>query len=68
MHTLELAKTAWNACATAQDDEVFAKMISLTKNFLRMAEDILTVLGPEGDDKGPLQEIHTLRSLIANSG
>lgn len=32
--------------------------------YLSLARQILMVLGPEGDEVGPLQEIHTLQQLL----
>jgi len=66
IHLLELAKTTWNATITAHSlsgDEIQTLKQQLPV-FLSLARQILMVLGPEGDDVGPLQEIHTLQQLL----
>ncbi|KIM43208.1 hypothetical protein M413DRAFT_398217 [Hebeloma cylindrosporum] len=66
MHLLELAKTAWNAIITARGltgDEIQMLKQQLPV-FLSLARHILTILGPEDDGVGPLQEIQTLQQLL----
>jgi len=66
IHLLEMAKTAWNATITADGlagDEI-QTLKQQVRVFLSLARRILMVLGPEGDDVGPLQDIHTLQQLL----
>ena len=69
IHLLELAKTTWNALITAHGlarDEIQTLKQQLPV-FLSLAHRILLVLGPEGDDVGPLQEIRTLQQLFPDN-
>jgi SET and MYND domain-containing protein len=66
IHLLELAKTTWNATITTHGltgDEIQTLKQQLPV-FLSLAHQILMVLGPEGDDVGPLQEIRILQQLL----
>jgi len=65
MHLLELAKTYWNSLVSENMDptaEGAAKQEYWT--YLNDAKDILEVLGPEGDEDGPLVEIKTLETVL----
>ncbi|TFK40789.1 hypothetical protein BDQ12DRAFT_680032 [Crucibulum laeve] len=65
MHLLELAKTRWNEAISSDvrgDEETVMK--EQVRVFLTFARRVLMVLGPEGDEYGPLQEIQTLEDLL----
>ncbi|KAF9475654.1 hypothetical protein BDN70DRAFT_883477 [Pholiota conissans] len=64
MHLLEMAKTVWNAVITSTDHSIERPLKQRAWSFLMLAEQIMTVFGPEGDDGGPLQEIAILRELL----
>lgn len=70
MHSLELAKTAWNAVMTGSESPSGTRtseekaLILLARSYLSMSSRILGVFGREGDDAGPLQEIQVLRELL----
>ncbi|KAH7915857.1 hypothetical protein BJ138DRAFT_1141031 [Hygrophoropsis aurantiaca] len=69
MHSLEMAKTAWNASIIAERNEsrFGTAAVDLEKKaqlYLRLSSEILNVFGPEGDPGGPLEEISVLQSLI----
>ncbi|CAK5284187.1 unnamed protein product [Mycena citricolor] len=61
LHLLELAKTYWNGLLVQNLDTRRECLGYLTE-----AKAILSVLGPEGDEGGPLVEISTLESLLLN--
>lgn len=66
MHLLELAKSAWNKIITSPDmnndaEGVVEKQVRI---FLYLSRKVLAILGPEGDENGPLQEIETLQLLL----
>jgi hypothetical protein len=70
IHTLELAKTFWNAFVTAQVsrgavDAVNRELLISAKAYLSIASCILCNFGPEGDPGGPLGEIDSLERLVA---
>lgn len=68
MHLLELAKTAWNR--TVNENVASSRQKPLERQlqgYLISASQILEIFGAEGDDGGPLEEIQTLQSLLANS-
>ena len=55
-----MAKTAWNnvvSMGSSDEQEV--------RHLLRSADKILSIMGSEGDDGGPLKEIETLNSLLS---
>ncbi|EIW81423.1 SET domain-containing protein [Coniophora puteana RWD-64-598 SS2] len=73
VHLLEMAKTAWNAFVTA--DQNVADGATRTENaglvdraqlYLGLSRQVLNVFGREGDDGGPLDEIETLQGLLSN--
>jgi hypothetical protein len=66
MHLLELAKTAWNMIASnptmgSQTEQTTKDRV---RTFLSLGRKIMQVLGPEGDEGGPLQEAEILQSLL----
>lgn len=63
MHLLEMAKTSWNVIIKENLEESAEAQV---RSYLTKARDILLVLGPEGDEGGPLQEIQTLGGLLAS--
>ena len=54
-----MAKTAWNNVVSMGSNE------QEVRHLLRSADKILSILGSEGDDGGPLKEIETLNSLLS---
>lgn len=66
MHSLELAKTAWNARISSTnsdgDDRISKAQVEC---FLSLARDVLEIYGPEGDEGGPLDEIKSLEKLLS---
>ncbi|KAF9228438.1 SET domain-containing protein [Gyrodon lividus] len=66
-HLLEMAKTAWNAIATSEQPDPSDKRINLltqARAYLRLSNQILDVIGPEGDIGGPSTEIQALDRLL----
>lgn len=72
MHALELAKTSWNA-AVSNDSLALNHHIraptpkhleKLAQSYLEIAQRILEIYGPEGDQGGPMEEIVLLRELL----
>jgi hypothetical protein len=66
MHLLELAKTAWNMIVSnptmgSQTEQTTKDRV---RTFLSLGRKIMQVLGPEGDEGGPLQEAEILQSLL----
>lgn len=76
MHLLELAKTTWNAIVTSEGDDtedarelqilLGAPPVDVFRNYLNEARRILMVIGEEGDEGGPLDEIQTLEEALAS--
>jgi hypothetical protein len=71
MHLLEMAKTAWNAIVTGDNDENAQVAEDRLKDELRVyltrCQDILGIFGREGDSAGgPLEEIGILRRFLGN--
>ena len=66
MHLLELAKSAWNKIVISPHLSEVAEAVlkQQARVFLALSSRILTILGPEGDKDGPLQEIETLKRLL----
>lgn len=64
MHCLELAKTAWNN--VAGNDTVDPQARQEIGQLVESADDILRIMGQEGDEDGPLQELETLKTLLTN--
>ncbi|KAA1469842.1 SET domain-containing protein [Dentipellis sp. KUC8613] len=67
LHALELAKTTWNACVSqdiSEDETARRRLLENLRWYLAVARDILGVLGPEGDEGGPWEEIGLLNSLV----
>lgn len=70
IHSLELAKTAWNASISEDSaDKVGGHALrSSAQQFLDLALDSLAVLGQEGDaDTGPKIEAKALNDLLESS-
>ncbi|KAF8903151.1 hypothetical protein CPB84DRAFT_1814772 [Gymnopilus junonius] len=67
MHLLELAKTSWNRRISSPDlpETQDTEIKSQVQVFLSAASRVLTVLGEEGDDDGPLKEIAVLERLLS---
>ena len=76
MHLLELAKTAWNAIVKSEGSDgedakelqilLGAPPVDAFRNYLDTARRNLMVLGEEGDEGGPLDEIQTLEDALAS--
>jgi len=75
MHLLELAKTAWNATISASanpssNNAILDDRIQVARKqaevFLALAFQVLTVLGDEGDNGGPMEEIAFLGELLSS--
>lgn len=69
MHLLEMAKTAWNAFITTEGADpltqpVGLKLLAQVRAYLRLSNRVWAVIGPEGDEGGPLAEIQVLESLL----
>jgi len=69
MHLLEMAKTAWNATITADNNDArdVPANVSLLKRarvYLDLSSKIIKLLGPEGDPDGPLEELAFLENLL----
>ncbi|KAF7365209.1 Carboxylic ester hydrolase [Mycena venus] len=65
MHLLELTKTYWNSIVLENMDLTAERAVKRECwTYLRDAKGILQILGPEGDDDGPLVEIKTLETLL----
>ncbi|KAJ6508777.1 hypothetical protein C8R45DRAFT_968677 [Mycena sanguinolenta] len=65
MHLLELAKTSWNRIVSENIDLMAERAAKQEcQVYLQGAKDVLQILGPEGDEDGPLVEINTLESLL----
>ncbi|KZT23432.1 SET domain-containing protein [Neolentinus lepideus HHB14362 ss-1] len=64
MHSLELAKTAWNASIVGISGRSEEETVREARRYLRLAQQVLGVLGPEGDPGGPAEEISTLLELL----
>ncbi|EIN12756.1 SET domain-containing protein [Punctularia strigosozonata HHB-11173 SS5] len=66
MHALEVAKTAWNGTVldmpASPDDR--RSLLAQAQAYLAIAQELLAVFGREGDEGGPLDEIHILKGLI----
>jgi SET and MYND domain-containing protein len=65
MHLLEMAKTAWNAIAT-ETSRISEEILKIRlRVYLDASQDILGVLGIEGDlEGGPAEDIRTLQGLL----
>lgn len=73
MHLLEMAKTAWNAFITMENTDpltqpVGLKLMAQARAYLQLSNQVWTVIGPEGDEGGPLAEIQVLGSLLREQG
>lgn len=70
MHLLEMAKTAWNAFITMEgaDQPRTSKLLAQAGAYLRLSNQVWTVVGPEGDEGGPLAEIQVLGRLLSEQG
>ncbi|KAF8134782.1 hypothetical protein K438DRAFT_1640448, partial [Mycena galopus ATCC 62051] len=65
MHLLEMAKTHWNRVVSESLDLAAEKTVKQEcQKYLQDAKEVLEVLGPEGDEDGPLVEIQTLETLL----
>ncbi|KAJ7784556.1 hypothetical protein B0H16DRAFT_1492964 [Mycena metata] len=65
MHLLELAKTSWNRIVSENMDASAERAVKAEcRTYLNEAKGILQILGPEGDEDGPLVEIKTLESVL----
>ncbi|KAJ6559185.1 SET domain-containing protein [Mycena vulgaris] len=66
MHLLELAKTCWNSVVSEDPDSSSVDRVKReSRVYLDEAKTVLQILGPEGDQDGPLAEIETLDRLLA---
>ncbi|KAI0030426.1 hypothetical protein K488DRAFT_54292 [Vararia minispora EC-137] len=65
MHALEVAKTAWNGFVSGDQDLAGIGYLQATRWYLSIAHRVLHTIGEEGDPKGPLQEIETVRTLVS---
>ncbi|KAK0461690.1 uncharacterized protein EV420DRAFT_1526601 [Desarmillaria tabescens] len=59
LHLLEMAKTGWN-----QAVNIGSSNLELPRKYLKQARQILLIIGSEGDDGGPLEEIQTLQGFL----
>ena len=66
MHALEVAKVAWNGIIANEDYYDARELLSICKDHLGVAEEVLCVYGREGDEGGPLDEIETLKGQREN--
>ncbi|KAI0086472.1 hypothetical protein BDY19DRAFT_345051 [Irpex rosettiformis] len=69
MHALEITKTAWNAVVTCEQehgDNVVrvTEYEKLARFYYNVTVGVIELLGPEGDEGGPLEELHVMRSLL----
>ncbi|KAH0832322.1 hypothetical protein J3R83DRAFT_13335 [Lanmaoa asiatica] len=69
MHLLEMAKTAWNAFITSEGADpltqpVGLKLLAQVRAYLRLSSQVWSVIGPEGDEGGPMAEIQVLEGLL----
>ncbi|PFH54075.1 hypothetical protein AMATHDRAFT_136523 [Amanita thiersii Skay4041] len=65
IHLLELAKTWWNELVASSPLPNKKHIIEgQVKMALSLARGILNIVGPEGDEDGPLHEIETLQNLL----
>jgi hypothetical protein len=70
MHLLEMAKTAWNSfitmeCADPLTQPAGLKLLGQVRAYLRLSNQVWAVIGPEGDEGGPLAEIRALEHLLS---
>jgi len=73
MHLLEMAKTAWNAFITMESADPLTQpagleLLAKVRTYLRLSNQVWAVIGPEGDDGGPLAEIRVLERLLSEQG
>lgn len=69
MHLLEMAKTAWNAYVTCNPGAALkTDLLKQTRTYLSWSKHILAMIGPEGDDGGPLRETEVLEGLLGSIG
>ncbi|KAF8557564.1 hypothetical protein OG21DRAFT_1406979 [Imleria badia] len=73
MHLLEMAKTAWNAFITMEGAGPLTrpaglKLLAQVRAYLELSNPVWTVIGPEGDEGGPLAEIQVLERLLSEEG
>lgn len=54
-----MAKTGWNQSVSTGSSNV-----ELPRKYLKQARQILLIIGAEGDDGGPLEEIQALQGLL----
>jgi hypothetical protein len=72
MHALEMAKVAWNAVCLGPEPgigdltvEAYEReMLHRARTYCELAAHVLRSLGEEGDEGGPLAELHALELLI----
>ncbi|TFK52419.1 hypothetical protein OE88DRAFT_1401683 [Heliocybe sulcata] len=64
MHSLELAKTAWNASIAGVSGRSEEEIVADARLYLQLARQVLDILGPEGDPGGPAEETTTLLQLL----
>ncbi|KAL4075138.1 hypothetical protein V8B97DRAFT_1867380 [Scleroderma yunnanense] len=69
MHTLEMAKTAWNAIITSESagslsETLRTGLLKQVRACLDSSRRILDMIGSEGDAGGPLTEIEVLSGLL----
>ncbi|KAI6014668.1 hypothetical protein EDC04DRAFT_2578659 [Pisolithus marmoratus] len=67
LHLLELSKTAWNAHITSQDlgSKSVTSPVHCTRVCLNLARQVLHMVGPEGDPRGPAEELEELEGLLS---
>lgn len=73
MHLLEMAKTAWNAFITMEGADLLTQpaglmLLAQVRAYLGLSNQIWAVIGPEGDEGGPLTEIRVLERLMSEQG
>ena len=72
-HLLEMAKTAWNAFITMEGADPLTqpgglKLLAQVRAYLRLSNQVWAVIGPEGDEGGPLAEIQVIKTLLSEQG
>ncbi|KAI6144743.1 hypothetical protein BKA82DRAFT_16737 [Pisolithus tinctorius] len=68
LHLLELSKTAWNAHVTSPDlgpSTFITDPVHYARVCLDLAQQVLRIVGPEGDPGGPAKELEVLAGLLS---
>ncbi|KAF8645195.1 hypothetical protein AX16_008022 [Volvariella volvacea WC 439] len=66
MHLLELAKTAWNETILHPESSTI-QLNEQVRTMLMLANQVLVIYGPEGDEEGPLKEVEVMQRLLSTS-